>query len=387
MAARRLRPLAVALLSCAAMAWSASVHAGPPESASPVASESEAEIKAKAKAEAQTAIAAFEQGDYALALVHFEAAMALRPAPKLHYNIAVCHQRLALQTDDPEQRTRHREQAIDSYNRYLEQNPGAEDRGEVAAIVRELGGTPVVNTPIKKPVFEGGGTPSEGGEGPREGGEVTPDAAPLEPPPTSKPPSPPHHGRFGVLLGLGVGSSLIGNRDVAAPVLFNLDLHGGGFVGPKRRVLLAAQTSIYTGGSLRSDRLSFWGLHLGLLAEHQWVVARERLAIGLGGLAGLASQSVAQGTNAAPPLCSIGSGTQVAGRNGGQFAARLHLALLVGPRRRGMLSVLLQPTVDVFGRPRGGQDCLPGQSPWEALDMTERWQILMFAGAGFSLRF
>jgi hypothetical protein len=379
MAARRLRTLAVALVSC--VAWPASVHAGPPD---PV-SEAELEAKAAAKAEVQTAVAAFEQGDYALALVHFEAAMALRPAPKLHYNIAVCHQRLSLQTDEPEPRTRHREQAIDSYNRYLEQNPDAEDRGEVAAIVRELGGTPVVNTPIKKPVFEGSGTPSEGGgEGPREGGEVTPE--PVEPPP-SKPPPPPHHGRFGVLLGLGIGSSLIGNRDVAAPVLFNLDLHGGGFVGPKRRVLIAAQTSIYTGGYLRSDRLSFWGLHLGLLAEHQWVVARERLAIGVGGLAGLASQSVAQGTNAAPPLCSVGSGTQVAGRNGGQFAARLNFALLVGPRRRGMLTVLLQPTLDVFGRPRGGQDCLPGQSPWEALQMTERWQFLMFAGAGFSLRF
>lgn len=368
------------------MSWSASAYAGPPQSegpaasASPVAEDGEAEIKAKAKLEAQAAIAAFEQGDYALALVHFEAAMALRPVAKLHYNIAVCHQRLSLQTDEPEARTRHREQAIDSYNRYLEQNPAAEDRGEVATIVRELGGTPVVNTPIK-PVFEGGSSE------PPSTGDASEDPID-EPLPIGKPPPPPpHHGRFGVLLGLGIGSSLLGNLDVAAPVLFNLDLHGGGFVGPKRRFLLAAQTSIYTGGSLRSDRLSFWGLHLGLLGEQQWVVARERLAIGLGGLVGLASQSVAQGTNAAPPLCSIGNGAQVAGRNGGQFAARFDLSLLVGPRRRGMLTVLVQPTLDVFGRPRGGKDCLPGQSPWDALDMTERWQFLMFAGAGFSLRF
>ncbi|MFV8753006.1 hypothetical protein ACNOYE_20865 [Nannocystaceae bacterium ST9] len=349
------------------------------------ASKTEAEIKAEAKAEVAAAIAAFELGDYALALVHFEAAMALRPAPKLHYNIGVCHQRLSLQTDEPEARTRRREQAIDSYNRYLEQNPDADDRRDVAAIIRELGGTPVTNTPIK-PVFESSGSTDE----PEPEGEASPPPDALDgqldrPAPESKPP--PHHGRVGVLLGLGLGSSLIGNRDIAARGLFMFELHAGGFVGRKRSFLIAAQTNIYTGASLRTDRLSFWALHLGLIGEQQWVVARERLAIGLGGVLGLASQSVVEGVNAAPPLCSVNRNSQVAGRNGGQFALRFELAALVGARRRGMLMVMLQPTLDVFGRPKGGQDCLPGQSPWEALRVTERWQFLMFAGAGYSLRF
>lgn len=388
----RPRWLVAALISGAATLLVRSANAGPPEGTSqaPAPSETEAqteaETKAKAKLEAGAAIAAFESGDYALALVHFEAAMALRPAPKLHYNIGVCHQRLSLGSDDPQARTRHREQAIDSYNRYLEHNPEASDRREVAAIIRELGGTPVVNTPIK-PVFEGEPSeaePSESGEGE----PLPPDAIDGSlAPPAPKPPPPPHHGRFGVTLGLGLGSGLLRNQDIAARVLVSFDLHAGGFVGPKRRFLLAAQTSVYSGGSLRSDRLAFWGLHVGLLGQQQWVVARERLAIGLGGVVGLASQSVAQGTNAAPPICSINRNSQVAGRNGGQFAARFDLALLVGARRRGMLMVLLQPTIDVFGRPRGGDNCLPDQSPWDALAMTERWQFLMFAGAGFGLRF
>lgn len=374
-----LRPLAARLLTCAALLVGRPAIAGPPEAPVAVDPEAQAETKAQAKAEVMAAITAFEVGDYALALVHFEAAMALRPVPKLHYNLGVCHQRLSLQTDDPETRTRHREQAIDSYNRYLEFNPQAEDRREVATIIRELGGTPVTLTSTK-PVFET--KPSS----PVDDAALPPDAldGQLALP---KPPPPPHHGRFGVLLGLGVGSSLITNRDIAAPALFMIDLHGGGFVGRQRRFLLAVQTSIYTAGSLRSDRLSFWALHFGLLGEQQWVVARERLAIGLGGTIGLASQSVVQGVNAAPPICSVASSTQVAGRNGGSFGGRFELALLAGARRRGMFTVMLQPTFDVFGPPKNGQNCLPGQTPWEALNMTERWQFLVFAGAGYSLRF
>jgi tetratricopeptide (TPR) repeat protein len=382
------RTLAAWLLvgSAALALGSAPALAGPPEGP---AVDPEADTKALAKAEVVAAIAAFEVGDYALALVHFEAAMALRPSPKLHYNIAVCHQRLSLQTDDPEARTRHREQAIDSYNLYLEQNPEAEDRREVAAIVRELGGTPVINTPIK-PVFEAPDPPEPDPPEPEPvPDELPPDAVDgqLDPPPLPKPPPPPNHGRFGVTLGLGLGSSLVGNRDIAARGLFMLDLHGGGFVGPKRRFLLAAVSTVYTGASLRTDRLSFWALHLGLLGEQQWVVANERLAIGLGGSIGSAHQTVLQGVNAAPPICTVGNNSQVAGRNGAHFAARLDLALLVGQRRRGMLMVLLQPTFDVFGPPKNGESCQPGQSPWDALNVRERWQFLMFAGAGYSLRF
>ncbi len=372
-------------LRCLALLFAGSVaaivrpaRASPPEPPTEIEIEAEAETKAKAKVEVKLASDAFAAGDYARALGHFEAAMALRPAPKLHFNLGVCHQRLSLQAEDPEARTRHREQAIDSYNHYLEQNPDADDRRDVATIVRELGGTPVTNTPIK-PVFESGPAPDPD--------PLPPDAVDAQPVPLPLPLPKPKHGRFGVLLGLGLGSSMITNPDVAARALFMIDLHGGGFVGRKRRFLVAAQTSIFTGASLRTDRLSFWAVHLGLLGEQQWVVARERLMIGLGGVVGLASQSIAQGLNAAPPLCSVNRNTQVAGRNGAELALRFELAALIGARRRGMLTVMLQPTVDVFGPPKNGQDCLPGQSPWDALDITERWQFLLFAGAGYSLRF
>jgi hypothetical protein len=383
------RSLAAVLIASAATLIESTANGAPPEVEGPVTPA--VDTTAAAKAEVKSAILAFDTGDYALALAHFQAAMDLRPAPKLYYNIAVCHQRLSLQTDDPEARTRHREQAIDNYNLYLEHNPEAEDRRDVAAIVRELGGTPVINTPIK-PVFEDPEQHDPDAEqpDPEQPDELPPDAVDGQldpPPPQPKPPSLPHHGRFGITLGLGLGSSLIGNRDIAARGLFMFDLHGGGFVGPKRRFLLAAQTSIYTGASLRTDRLSFWALHLGLLGEQQWVVANERLAIGLGGVVGLASQTVLQGVNAAPPVCSVNRNSQVAGRNGGQFGARFDLSLLIGQRRRGMLMVLIQPTFDVFGPPKNGANCQPGQSPWDALNMTERWQFLLFAGAGYSLRF
>ncbi len=379
--------LVVLLLVSASAAFESPASAAPPETASPEPDDAEpddAELKAQAKLEVGAAIAAFEIGDYALALVHFEAAMALRPVAKLHYNIAVCHQRLALQSEEAEQRTRHREQAIDSYNQYLALNPDADDRLEVAGIVRELGGRPVINTPIK-PVFERSDEPPPDAEAAQDD-EPPPDAldGQLEAP---KPLPLPHHGRFGVLLGTGIGSSLLTNRDIAARGLFLLDLHGGGFVGRKRSFLLAAQTTIYTGAALRSDRLSLWALHLGLIGLQQWVVANQRVELGLGGVVGLASQSITQGANAAPPLCSVNKNTQVAGRNGGEFAARFELAVLVGERRRGMFMVMLQPTFDVFGRPKGGENCLPGQSPWDALAVTERWQFFLFAGAGYSLRF
>ena len=117
------------------------------------------------------------------------------------------------------------------------------------AATRNAIATPVINTPIK-PVFDTGdpGDPAESDETDEPPPDVVPEQptppdavdGQLDPPALPKPPPPPHHGRFGVTLGLGLGSSLIGNRDIAARGLFVLDLHGGGFVGPKRRFLLAA---------------------------------------------------------------------------------------------------------------------------------------------------
>ena len=157
-----------------------------------------AEAKARAKAEVAAASQAFAAGDFALAIQRYEAAMTILPAPKLHYNIGVCHQRLALQAETPAERTRHRDLAIDSYNRYLGENPKAGDRLEVAETIRDLGGTPATRALV--PLFEddevegaeevegSDDPPKEGGtlDGER-GGDGDPDPEliePPEPPPT-----------------------------------------------------------------------------------------------------------------------------------------------------------------------------------------------------------
>ncbi|WP_146155575.1 hypothetical protein, partial [Enhygromyxa salina] len=141
------------LLVVAALSGGPAVAATPPEPEAQPTAASEAELKAAARLEVQAGSAAFQAGDFQLALDHYEAAMALLPAPKLHYNIGVCHQRLALDAESSEDRTRQRDLAIESYNAYLEQNPGAEDRLEVAETIRELGGS-ATTMPRLKPLFE-----------------------------------------------------------------------------------------------------------------------------------------------------------------------------------------------------------------------------------------
>jgi hypothetical protein len=358
-------------------------HAAPPEDAAPV----EDPNKEAARTEVRTASAAFQAGDYQTAIDHYEAALALRPAPKLHYNIAVCHQRLSLSAEASEERARQRELAIDRYNTYLEQNPQAEDRLEVAQTIRDLGGTPVT-MPGLKPLFEGSvETPADPPIDPPVEPPIDP---PVEPP--AKPPPYPHHGRFGVLLVGGFSPALSKAAAVDAPGLFALDLHGGGFVGKRRRFLLAAHTAVFTGATLRADGLSFYGYSVGLLGQQTWalggVVGREAVQIGFGGLAALTGQGINERTNVPPPLCSVTDrGAQIANRTGAVFAPRFDLGILMGARRRGMIGILVQPSFAVFGDGRSAAACQADETPWTVLGLHRRFQFQLWVGAGFGLRF
>jgi hypothetical protein len=365
-------------------------RAAPPEAAPT----QEDEIKAAARNEVRLGSEAFQAGDYQAAIDHYEAALALRPAPKLHYNIAVCHQRLSLSAEASEERARQRELAIDRYNTYLEQNPQAEDRLEVAQTIRDLGGTPVT-MPGLKPLFEGEPEPPD----PEDDGSVeTPADPPVDPPieptvePPAKPPPYPHHGRFGVLLVGGFSPALSKAAAVDAPGLFALDLHGGGFVGKRRRFLLAAHTAVFTGATLRADGLSFYGYSVGLLGQQTWalggVVGREAVQIGFGGLAALTGQGINERTNVPPPLCSVTDrGAQIANRTGAVFAPRFDLGILMGARRRGMIGILVQPSFAVFGDGRTGAACQADETPWTILGIHRRFQFQLWVGAGFGLRF
>jgi hypothetical protein len=352
------------------------------------------ERKGAAKAEVAAGRAAFSQGEYQAAIDHYEAAMAILPAPKLHYNIGVCHQRLAMQTEAAEDRTRERELAVESYNRYLEENPRAEDRLEVAEIIRELGGTPVT-MPALKPLFDGEEPPDE--RDPEQGepdpdvepGDAEPvDAPPVEPPPVEpKKPPYPSHGRFGLMFVGGYSPQVARVPAIDAPGMFAIDLHGGGFLGAKRRFLLAVHTMLYSGAALRADGFSFYGYSFGLLGQYTWVVGREGLQLSFGGVAGVTGQGLNQREDVPPPICSIARGAQIAGRTGGLFAPRFDLGILLGVRRRGMISLFVQPSFAVFGVGPRGEQCNPGETPWTALGVDQRWQFQLWAGAGFSFRF
>jgi hypothetical protein len=367
--------------------------AAPPQSErpeSPPAVGTDEERKAKAKEAVAAARAAFSQGEYQAAIDHYEAAMAILPAPKLHYNIGVCHQRLSLEATAAEDRTRERELAVESYNRYLEENPRAEDRLEVAELIRELGGTPVT-MPALKPLFDGEEQPEQTDPAqtdPTQDEVETTDpvaVAPVQQP--KKPPPYPAHGRFGLMFVGGYSPQIARAAAVDAPAMIAIDLHGGGFLGPKRRFLLAVHTMLYSGATLRPNGFSFYGYSFGLLGQHTWVVGREGLQLSLGGVAAVTGHGLNQREDVPPPICSIARGAQIAGRTGGVFAPRFDLGILLGVRRRGMISFFVQPSFAVFGVGPRGDQCSDGETPWTTVGVEQRWQFQLWAGAGYSFRF
>jgi tetratricopeptide (TPR) repeat protein len=346
--------------------------------------EDTAELEQAARAQVQAGSAAFGAGDFALAIEHYEAAIALLPAPKLHYNLGVCHQRLSLSADSPEQRTRERDLAIRSYNAYLEHNPRAEDRLEVAATIRELGGTPVT-MPTLMPLFEGDDNPPALEPEPEPEPIPGPDLGVVA---TAEPAPPyPHHGRFGATLAGGYSPTLSAAAAIDANAMIALDIHAGGFVGPRRRMLLAAHTGFYAGATLRSNGLALSGYSLGLLGQQTWVVGREALMLGLGGVVALTGQGLETRAGVASPACRSGSDARVAARTGALLAPRFDLGLLLGSRRRGMIGVLVQPSVAIFGDGRSGAGCLADETPWTTHGLPRRWQFQLWLGAGFNFRF
>ncbi len=351
------------------------------------------ETKEAARNQVRLGSEAFQAGEYQTAIDHYEAAIALRPAPKLHYNIAVCHQRLSLAAESPEERTRQRDLAIDHYNAYLEQNPQAEDRLEVAEIIRDLGGTPVTMPGLKDLEFDPPSESEPTGETPTE----TPADTPIDPSaePTTQPPKPPpypHHGRFGISLVGGFSPDLRRARAVDAPGLFAVDFHGGGFLGPRRRFLLAGHATLFSGAALVADGLSFYGYSLGLLGMQTWALAgvpgREAVQIGFGGVAAVTGQGINEREDVAPPLCSLEDrGAQIAARTGGLFGPRFDVGILLGPRRRAMIGLLVQPTLAVFSDGRTVSACQGDDTPWTVLGIHRRLQFQVWVGAGFNFRF
>ena len=401
---RRLIAVAVLTVCLTPATWA---WAGPPagDDASP-------SPESQARTEVSTASAAFAAGDYATALVHYQAALALLPAAKLHYNIAVCHQRLALAAETSAERTRQRDLAIDSYNRYLAANPRATDRLEVAATIRKLGGRPVTQPALLDPVFDTPPSAVTEADEEDDDDELDDDDDELDDEDDDEldeegddeldddddeldeegdddgKPYLPHHGRFGVSLTFGLSSDLIDATAVDGRLLVGIDLHGGGFVGRKRRFLIAAHTALYSGAFDSNEDFTLGGYSVGLMFLQTWTLGlNKRGMVGFGGLAALTGQSIRPSDDAVPPLCSDNSGTALANRTGGLFSPRLEVSVLAGARRRSLFTLLVQPGFTVYGPGPSSELCPPGQTPLTIVGVERRWEFLFFAGIGYAFRF
>ncbi|MCA9696179.1 MAG: hypothetical protein KC431_01555, partial [Myxococcales bacterium] len=298
------------------------------------------------------------------------------------------------------ERTLHRDEAVEHYNAYLVANPRAEDRFEIADTIRELGGQPVTMPTLIDPVFETAphdGEDSQQGEAePLDDGSLdagdppaTEDEPPQDPEPPPAPPKPPTHGRFLAAIQAGASPNLSRASAIDAPAIVSLELQGGGFVGPRRRLLIGAQTTVSSGAALRADGFAFFAYSLGLLLEQTFVLGRERDAVllGVGAVAALTGQSLSQRTDVPPPICTIARGAQIAGRSGFMIAPRGEFEVLLGPRRRSMLGVQLQPSFAVFGDGPRGDQCSDGTTPWTNLGVRRRWQFQIQLGLNYGFRF
>ncbi len=81
---------------------------------------------ARAKKAFEAATAAFERGRYDVALAGYTEAYGDKPLPAFLFNIGLCHRKLG-----------HHDEAVDFFTRYLEAQPKAKNRADVAAMLAE----------------------------------------------------------------------------------------------------------------------------------------------------------------------------------------------------------------------------------------------------------
>lgn len=91
------------------------------------ASGSADDVTERARKIFQTGREMYQQARYREAIAEFERAYALRPHGAIQFNIAQCHEKLG-----------ELAAAIDRYQRYLREVPGAEDRGTVELVIANL---------------------------------------------------------------------------------------------------------------------------------------------------------------------------------------------------------------------------------------------------------
>lgn len=371
----------------------------------------------QAAAAVEAAARAFAAGDHARALAEFERAMALRPAPKLHFNIGVCHEELMLAArgrGDAAAERAHASAAIAAFNAYLREVPGAEDRAAVEDRIRGLGGTPLTQPQLKPipPSRPGSQAPADGSASasepatdpasvepptrefppppsasdpavvPQDYGDPSEVSTPVAPDPVSSP-SPdtrPLRGRFGATFGL-LAMPQIDARRLQGQVQAALTLRGGGFLGRRGRLYLGGAVLVATAGQAAPDRYAL-STQAGLLElEYGRPIGDAQRVALLAGVFGAGVREVVRVQGARPAACWVGP--KLASQQGGGGAGgRVGLLVLLGARKNHELGVRLSTAV--FGFSRGHASC--GTSLFADLEVPRvRWSV--HADTGYSFRF
>jgi hypothetical protein len=394
----------VALAPASARTAAPVVHANlhlAPAASDPV----DAAAAERASKEVAAGKAAFARGDAAAAIVRFEAALALRPAPGLHYNLGVCHMRLYNQAGerrDAAGEARHAAAAIEAFNTYLRAVPGAKDRAEVEALIRGLGGEPATAAQLRDPLSAPPGPhvdPEPTGDGPTakplseqpsgDGPQPVPAPAATSTPVLVAPiPAPtqtyaPPRGYLGVALGLASQPQLAARTDLDGAYQGLVSLRGGARLGPRRRAELGAQVWLAVPGETAKNRLALSTQSLLLDAGYAIPLGRtHRLELPVGGFIGVAREALRTRVDQPLPGCAIQTMTAaLAGaRAGGVAGGRLGFAVLVGPRRNHELGMQLSLAFFGFG-PRFdlGPGCLSQDVP--------RARFVLTGVAGYAFRF
>ncbi|MCY0986287.1 hypothetical protein OV203_04055 [Nannocystis sp. ILAH1] len=371
---------------------------GQPAIAAPAAQPTEARAAFEAGAKAYAA------GDYDKALAQFERAMALRPSPKIHYNIGVCRQQLMLaarERGDVEAESLHAAAAVEAYKAYLRELPEAEDRVEVEATIRDLGGTPQFQLKAI-PFPRADGTPVGREDAATSPAPVpapppvpVPDPAPVAPPgadardstsPQSRPAevTPLFRGRVGVTFGLN-GQPQVGTARLDGAVQGFAMGRLGGFVGARRRVYIGGAGLLAGAGVTANDKLALQMQAVLFDLEYAHPVGRARRVeiVGGGFLVG-ARETLRIRAEAQRPVCAAHSSSALVSQRGGAGAGgRVGLHVLLGARKNHEIGVRLSTAILGFGQGTAAAGCEPSFSQ---LDVPRaRWLVLV--DSGYSFRF
>lgn len=332
--------------------------------------------------------------------------MTLRPSPKIHYNIAVCRQQLMLAARDRGEvaaESEHAAAAVEAYKAYLREVPDADDRMEVEATIRDLGGTPQSRLkPIPFPRADAAPAGPDAvattpAPAPAPPPVPVPDPVPVPPPPgadtresTSPPPpaspevTPLYRGRVGATFGLNAQPQIGASR-----------LDGGvqGLAMVRLGVLLGARRRVYIGGAgllagaaeTSKDKLALQMQAVMLDVEALHPVGRaRRLEVVTGGFLVGARETLRIRAEEQRPGCAAhSSGTLVSQRGGAGAGGRVGLHVLLGARKNHEIGVRLSSAILGFGQGTAAAGCEP---PFSQLDVPRaRWLILV--DSGYSFRF